>query len=44
MPAADAAPSWHILMSATLMTMTPPIIIVLVARRWFVKGLIDSGK
>ena len=44
MPAADAAPSWHILMSATLMTMTPPIIIVLVAQRWFVKGLIDSGK
>ena len=44
MPAADAAPSWHILMSATLMTMTPPIVIVLVAQRWFVKGLIDSGK
>jgi sn-glycerol 3-phosphate transport system permease protein len=44
MPAADAAPAWHILMSATLMTMAPPIIVVLVAQRWFVKGLIDSGK
>src|SRR3954452_8089209 len=44
MPAPDAAPAWHILMSATLMTMAPPIIVVLVAQRWFVKGLIDSGK
>jgi len=44
MPAPDAAPTWHLLMSATLMTMAPPIIIVLVAQRWFVKGLIDSGK
>ena len=41
---ADAAPTWHILMSATLMTMTPPVLVVLVAQRWFVKGLIDSGK
>jgi sn-glycerol 3-phosphate transport system permease protein len=44
MPAADAAPAWHVLMSATLMTMAPPVIVVLVAQRWFVKGLIDSGK
>ena len=44
MPAADAAPAWHVLMSATLITMAPPIIVVLVAQRWFVKGLIDSGK
>jgi sn-glycerol 3-phosphate transport system permease protein len=31
-------------MSATLITMAPPVLVVLVAQRWFVKGLIDSGK
>src|SRR5215208_6583435 len=44
MPSADAAPSWHVLMAGTLMTMAPPLVVVLVAQRWFVKGLIDSGK
>ena len=39
-----SGPFRTLLMSATLMTMAPPIIIVLVAQRWFVKGLIDSGK
>jgi sn-glycerol 3-phosphate transport system permease protein len=27
MPAADAAPTWHVLMSATLMTMAPPVLV-----------------
>jgi sn-glycerol 3-phosphate transport system permease protein len=44
MPSAEAVPTWHVLMSATLMTMTPPVLVVLIAQRWFVKGLIDSGK
>jgi sn-glycerol 3-phosphate transport system permease protein len=44
MPTADAAPSWHVLMSATLLTLAPPVVVVLVAQRWFIKGLIDSGK
>ncbi len=44
MPSADAAPSWHVLMSATLLTLAPPVLVVLVAQRWFIKGLIDSGK
>ena len=44
MPSADAAPSWHVLMSATLLTLAPPVLVVLLAQRWFVKGLIDSGK
>jgi sn-glycerol 3-phosphate transport system permease protein len=44
MPSAEAVPTWHVLMSATLITMIPPVLVVLVAQRWFVKGLIDSGK
>jgi sn-glycerol 3-phosphate transport system permease protein len=44
LPAPDAAPTWHVLMSATLVTMLPPVLLVLVAQRWFTKGLIDSAK
>ena len=44
LPSADAVPAWHVLMAGTLMTMAPPVVVVLVAQRWFVKGLIDSGK
>ena len=44
MPSADAAPSWHVLMSATLLTLAPPVAVVLLAQLWFIKGLIDSGK
>jgi sn-glycerol 3-phosphate transport system permease protein len=44
MPSAEAVPTWHVLMSATLITMVPPVLVVLIAQRWFVKGLIDSGK
>jgi sn-glycerol 3-phosphate transport system permease protein len=44
MPAADAPPTWHILMAATFVTLLPPVVLVLAAQRWFTKGLIDSGK
>jgi sn-glycerol 3-phosphate transport system permease protein len=44
MPSAESVPTWHVLMSATLITMAPPVLVVLIAQRWFVKGLIDSGK
>jgi sn-glycerol 3-phosphate transport system permease protein len=33
-----------VLMSATLVTMLPPVLLVLFAQRWFTRGLIDSGK
>jgi sn-glycerol 3-phosphate transport system permease protein len=44
MPSAESVPTWHVLMSATLITMAPPVLVVLIAQRWFVKGLIESGK
>lgn len=31
-------------MSAALLAMLPPVAVVLLPQRWFVKGLIESGK
>ena len=44
MPQSDSVPTWHLLMNAALLTMLPPTIIILLLQRWFVKGLVDSGK
>ena len=44
MPQSDSLPTWHLLMNAAFLTMLPPTIVILVLQRWFVKGLVDSGK
>jgi sn-glycerol 3-phosphate transport system permease protein len=44
MPQSDSQPTWHLLMNAAFLTMLPPTIVILVLQRWFVKGLVDSGK
>jgi sn-glycerol 3-phosphate transport system permease protein len=31
-------------MSATLLAMLPPLAVVLLMQRWFVRGLVDSEK
>lgn len=40
----DTATPWHQVMAAMLMTMLPPLLIVLLMQRWFVRGLVDSEK
>ena len=37
-------PTWHLAMAATLMVMIPPILIVILMQRWFVRGLINTDK
>jgi sn-glycerol 3-phosphate transport system permease protein len=37
-------PTWHLAMAATLVVMLPPIVIVIVMQRWFVRGLINTDK
>lgn len=37
-------PTWHLAMAATLVVMLPPIAIVIVMQRWFVRGLINTDK
>lgn len=44
MPQADGLPTWHLLMNASLWTMLPPVLVILIMQRWFVMGLVDSGK
>jgi sn-glycerol 3-phosphate transport system permease protein len=37
-------PTWHLAMAATLVVMLPPILIVILMQRWFVRGLINTDK
>ncbi len=43
-PQADDLPEWNIALSAALMVMLPPVLVVLSMQRWFVKGLIEKEK
>ncbi|TKI07144.1 sn-glycerol-3-phosphate ABC transporter permease UgpE [Martelella alba] len=40
----DGTTQWNDVMAAMLMTMLPPVAIVLLMQRWFVRGLVDSEK
>jgi len=37
-------PEWHIAMAGTLIVMLPPLVVVIVMQRWFVRGLIATEK
>ena len=37
-------PEWNVMMAAAIMALLPPVIVILVMQRWFVKGLIESDK
>ncbi|TIP60286.1 MAG: ABC transporter permease, partial [Mesorhizobium sp.] len=43
-PNVGGAPEWHIAMAGTLIVMLPPLIVVLLMQRWFVRGLIATEK
>jgi sn-glycerol 3-phosphate transport system permease protein len=40
----DTATEWHLVMTATLLAMLPPLAVVLTMQRWFVRGLVDAEK
>jgi sn-glycerol 3-phosphate transport system permease protein len=40
----DTATEWHLVMTATLLAMLPPLVVVLTMQRWFVRGLVDAEK
>ena len=44
MTTGGGTPTWHLAMAATLMVMVPPIAIVILMQRWFVRGLINTDK
>ncbi len=37
-------PEWHTAMAATLIVMVPPLLVVVLMQRWFVRGLINTDK
>jgi len=40
----DAATEWHLVMATAMLAMLPPVAVVVLMQRWFVKGLVDSDK
>jgi sn-glycerol 3-phosphate transport system permease protein len=41
---ADAATEWGTVMTTAMISMLPPVMVVVLMQRWFVKGLVDSEK
>jgi len=40
----DAATEWNLVMATAILAMLPPVAVVILMQRWFVKGLVDSEK
>jgi len=43
-PQADDLPTWNVAMAGSLLVMLPPVLVVLLMQRWFVKGLVEREK
>jgi len=43
-PQIDDVPYWNVALSGALLVMLPPILVVLLMQRWFVKGLVEREK
>ncbi|MCQ4158397.1 ABC transporter permease subunit [Roseomonas sp. GC11] len=43
-PRGDALPQWNIVMAGVLLAMLPPLAIVVLMQRWFVRGLVQTEK
>jgi sn-glycerol 3-phosphate transport system permease protein len=43
-PQTNGTPDWHIAMAGTLIVMSPPLIVVILMQRWFVRGLVAVEK
>lgn len=41
---ADADTQWHLVMVTCILAIAPPILVVVLMQRWFVKGLVESEK
>ena len=40
----DAAVEWNLVMATAMLAMLPPVLVVILMQKWFVKGLVDSEK
>ena len=41
---ADAATPWNFVMVTAILAITPPVLVVVLMQRWFVKGLVETEK
>jgi sn-glycerol 3-phosphate transport system permease protein len=37
-------PTWNLIMAGAMMALLPPVVVILLMQRWFVKGLIEVEK
>jgi len=44
MPTFGGTPEWNVAMAGTLIAMAPPLLVVILMQRWFVRGLIAGEK
>ena len=42
--AVEEEPQWNLVMATAILAMIPPVVIVVLMQRWFVKGLVDTEK
>jgi sn-glycerol 3-phosphate transport system permease protein len=42
--AGDAATEWNLVMATAMLAMLPPVIVVVLMQKWFVRGLVDAEK
>ncbi len=40
----DTQTEWHIVMATALLAIVPPVLVVLLMQRWFVRGLVEAEK
>ena len=43
-PSEYGLPDWNVAMAGTLLIMAPPLVVVIIMQRWFVRGLIATEK
>ena len=43
-PRTSQLPEWNVAMAAAMMVLLPPVGVIVVMQRWFVKGLIETEK
>jgi sn-glycerol 3-phosphate transport system permease protein len=41
---ADSDPQWNLVMAAMILAMLPPVLVVILMQRLFVKGLVETEK
>lgn len=42
--ASDNEPEWHLVCAVAILALLPPVLVVVLMQRWFVRGLIESEK